>query len=256
MHFEFLNSFARTIGLLAADKGYDITHRSILDSSIPQNSRIIVLADLESDFLAKINSEEFDGLKEIFRKASSLLWVTAGGLIDGSDPKAALMVGLMRAITTEMPLVKFACVDMDSDYDKTSDVTAEMILSKEEELQGDSKSESIDGEYVLKDGVFHVSRLVPDISLNERFLEQEELVSTTDLVPLEMQKPMGIGFDQAGLLSSLYFKEDKDFSLPLNEEWIEIETRAVGLNVKVSTSAPLPDSKLTTIGPCRRNRPL
>lgn len=241
------------MGLLAADRGYEVTHCSILDSSIPQNSRIIVLADLERELLANIDSEEFDSLKEIFRKASSLLWVTAGGLIDGSTPKAALMVGLMRAITTEMPLVKFACVDMDSDYDKTSIKTAAMILSKEEEMQGDPKSESIDGEYILKDGVFHVSRLVPDTSLNQRFLEQEELASTTDLVTLKSQKPLGIGFDQAGLLSSLYFKEDKDFSLPLNEEWIEIETRAVGLNVKVSTCAGVPAFKLTVIGPCRRN---
>ena len=197
--------------------------------------RIIVLTDLENDFLASIDETEFNGLKNVFRKASSLLWLTAGGLITGANPKAALMVGLIRAITTEMPLVKFARVDIDPDYDRTSNEIADMILSKENALQSDSHSESIDGEFVFKDGIFHFSRLVADSALNHRFLGRLQQLSSTKLVSLKSQGHLGIDFDHVGLLSSLYFKKDDHFSLPLDQDEIEIEIMSVGLNVKVKS---------------------
>lgn len=236
VHGDVRPSFSYALEDLALGKSYSVKHSSVHESfKIPQHSRLIVLADLVESFLKGMDAAGLENLKTLFRKASSLVWITAGSLINGVKPENALIGGLMRAIITEMPHVKIMTIDLDVGYDQTSDKIAELVLSKEAELQMASNSSgSNDSEYVLADGVFQVSRLVPDNSLNQRFLAQEGSVKDTEAVQLQDAKPLGIGFDQAGLLSSLYFKEDQEFAAPLPEDQVEIEVRAVGLNVKVS----------------------
>lgn len=230
-------SFSYTLEDLAVEKGMDVMHHSIHDSkSIPQGARIIVLSDLVGSFLKELDTKALDSLKTLFRKAASLLWVTAGGLMNGSKPEHAVVGGLMRAIITEMPHVKIASIDIDVGHDQISRDIADLVLSKEVELQNARKQPGAhDSEYALKDGIPYVSRLVPDHALNQRFLEQEGSVKATELVRLEEAKPLAIGFHQAGLLSSLYFKEDRVFQRSLLDDEVEIEVKAVGLNVKVSS---------------------
>ena len=233
---DFRPSFSFALEDLAIAKGLDVVHHSIHDSeSIQQGARIIVLADLVSSFLKELDTEGLKSLKTMFRKAASLVWVTSGGLINGAKPEDAVVGGLMRAITTEMPHVKIATIDLDIGHDQISQDIADLVLSKEDELQNaGSKPGAHDGEYALNDGVLHISRLVPDHALNQRYLEQEGSVKATELVRLGEARPLAIGFDQAGLLSSLYLKEDQAFKESLLDDEIEIEVRAVGLNVKVS----------------------
>ena len=209
---------------------------SIRDArSLPDNSRIIVVADLLDSFLMTMDGADVERLRTLFGKASSLVWVTAGGLIEGQKPENALIIGLMRAIITEMPHVKIMTIDLEANYDQLSQSLANTILAKEHALQHVNKdSKAVDAEYSYKEGLLHCSRLVPDKGLNQRFLRQEGYVKDTELVPLEHQEPLGISFGQAGLLSSLYFKKDVTFEVPLKADEIEIEVRAVGLNTKVS----------------------
>lgn len=230
-------SFSYALEDLAIEKGIDVVHHSVHDSkSLQEGARIIVLADLVASFLMELDTDSLDSLRTLFRKAASLVWVTAGGLVNGAKPKDAVIGGLMRAIITEMPHVKIAPIDLDVGHDQISRDIAELVLSKEAELQNAGRQpEAHDSEYALKDGVLHVSRLIPDHALNKRFLEQEGSVKATELVRLEEAKPLAIGFGQAGLLSSLYFKEDRVFENPLSDDDVEIEVKAVGLNVKVSS---------------------
>ncbi|KAL8867185.1 MAG: hypothetical protein Q9198_008613, partial [Flavoplaca austrocitrina] len=124
-------------------------------------------------------------------------------------------------------------IDLEAGYDQLSPTLANTILSKEFALQQVNKqSKAVDAEYSYKDGLLHCSRLVPDTTLNQRFLQSEGTTKDTETVTLAGQAPLGISFDQAGLLSSLHFKEDASFSAPLFDDQIDIEVRAVGLNTK------------------------
>ncbi|KAL8886198.1 MAG: hypothetical protein Q9215_006064 [Flavoplaca cf. flavocitrina] len=228
------SSFSYTVEESAHEKGVNVTHCSIRDStSIKEGSRIIVLADLLDSYLQTMNADDLSSLRQLFGVASSLVWVTAGGLIDGQKPENALIVGMMRAIITEMPQTKIMTIDLEAGYDQLSPTLANTILSKEFALQQVNKqSKAVDAEYSYKDGLLHCSRLVPDTTLNQRFLQSEGTTKDTETVTLAGQAPLGISFDQAGLLSSLHFKEDASFSAPLFDDQIDIEVRAVGLNTK------------------------
>lgn len=235
-HGNVRPSFSYTLEESALEMGANITHCSIRDSAnIKENSRIIVLADLLDSYLTTMNADDLASLRRLFSKASSLVWVTAGGLIEGEKPENALIVGMMRAIITEMPQTKIMTVDLEAGYDQLSQKIANTILSKEFALQQvNEQSKAVDAEYSYKDGLLHSSRLVPDTTLNQRFLQSEGTLKDTETVTLHGQAPLGISFDQAGLLSSLHFKEDQSFSAPLLDDQIDIEVRAVGLNTKVS----------------------
>ncbi|KAL8656993.1 MAG: hypothetical protein Q9226_002364 [Calogaya cf. arnoldii] len=233
-HGNVRPSFSYTLEESALDMGVNVTHCSIRDSAnIEENSRIIVIADLLDSYLTTMNADDLASLRQLFSKASSLVWVTAGGLIEGEKPENALIVGMMRAIITETPQTKIMTVDLEAGYDQLSQNLANTILSKEFALQQvNEQSKAVDAEYAYKDGLLHVSRLVPDTALNQRFLQSEGTVKDTETVILDGQAPLGISFDQAGLLSSLHFKEDQSFSAPLLDDQIDIEVRAVGLNTK------------------------
>lgn len=45
--------------------------------------------------------------------------------------------------------------------------------------------------------------------------------------------PVRARYSQPGVLSSLYFSSDVDFDGELGDEWVEIKTEAIGLNMKV-----------------------
>lgn len=48
------------------------------------------------------------------------------------------------------------------------------------------------------------------------------------------QGPLKASYKQPGLLSTLYFSAGPIFDRPLPDDWIEIKTEAIGINVKVS----------------------
>ena len=235
-HSNIRPSLSFALEDLAFEKGMIATPMAIEDAqSIQQGSRVIVLADLIDSYLADMDAAGLENLKTLLHKASTLVWITAGGLMDGKKPEHALISGLMRAIVTEMPDVKFVTIDLEVGYDQISSEIADLVLSKEAELQDhDNHKGDIDNEYVLKGGILHVSRLVPDDSINQRFREQEGSTGRSIPLLLEGAPPLGIAFEQTGLLSSLYFMKDPEFATPLLDDQVEIEVRAVGLNPRVS----------------------
>ena len=79
---------------------------------------MIVLADLVSSFLNELDTKALKSLKTLFRRAASVVCVTAGRLMNGAKPEDAAVGGLMRAIITGMPHVKIATIDLDIGYDE------------------------------------------------------------------------------------------------------------------------------------------
>ncbi|PCG91451.1 Acyl transferase/acyl hydrolase/lysophospholipase [Penicillium occitanis (nom. inval.)] len=76
-----------------------VTKRSRLDSlEAKDGESVIIVGDLEgSPLLATINEKEFEGVKHLTSTASSILWVTAGGILTGKKPEYAMTNGLARS---------------------------------------------------------------------------------------------------------------------------------------------------------------
>jgi NADPH:quinone reductase-like Zn-dependent oxidoreductase len=128
---------------------------------------VIMLADFEGPLIFTINDEEFAMAQKIINTASSLLWVTAGGLLDGKQPEFAMVPGLARTITSERATIDFRTIDIDEES-----VTLEQTVSsivKVAHQQSVLSEKAPERELRLANGKTHISRLTRHDNLNSRF---------------------------------------------------------------------------------------
>jgi hypothetical protein len=202
---------------------------------IPPNSSIISLVDVNGSTLTCRDEAYFKALQAIVPHVSSMVWVAADLTIPG---ESSIMKGLLRSIAAENVLSKYAFVELDfSDYTSQARA-AELLVHKLNELQMSTSSEAVDLECVLRGGVYYVERLLPEKSLNEQFSLRNGLEDDVQERQMGTQGPLMARYRQPGVLSSLYFSSDPDFSEPLHADWIEIKTEAIGLNMKVRLAPP------------------
>lgn len=196
-----------------------------MSESLPRQSRVIILFDGGS-CLARSNSQ-FDAIKSVLSNAKSILWITiSDGSVD-SYPYVGVTNGLLRVLGAENPSVVYSSVTVSKE-----DLNRSMhqILELERDLL--KKVDTLlDTEYQVIGGVSMISRLNPDNDLNERSFRRTQR-SSTQLLPIGDQPPLAASFVMPGILSSVYFEEDKNFWKPLADDQIEVRTAAVGLNWK------------------------
>ena len=98
-------------------------------------------------------------------------------------------------------------------------------------LSGSVESMSPDFEYTQRNGLLHISRMLPDEEMNQAFRDKQGQVLA--LTPLGETSPARLTIGTVGQFDTLAFsREAPDFS-PLKPGTIEIEVKSVGLNAKV-----------------------
>ncbi|KAI8631178.1 hypothetical protein F5Y19DRAFT_463515 [Xylariaceae sp. FL1651] len=207
--------------------GYKVHAASLSDKNFTPQSDAIYVSVVElgtSLFNGNLNATEFANLQRLADSTQAIFWLTSGDLLGKVDPNAAIVQGLGRTLQTEYIQLTFIAIDLDhSNAQKAAKQTMRVLsrFSKE--------SDSIDKEYIVKDDVFHVSRLAQDALLDKEYSEiigkeaaDEEYDATT---------PIRLDIDKIGLLDTLHFKADeRDRKLESDEA--EVEVKAVGLNMK------------------------
>ena len=236
VHFSYPHPLSRALAKQLCSQRLDVAYVPFAEAKaqIPKHSRIISLVDVEGATITQCGPTEFEWMKDLIRCASSLVWLSSGDPISASRPESGIMVGLLRAIITETPKTRFAHIGLKDDLTKSLATTAHLILQKELSLQDCDSRACGDSEYALCERCVYVSRLVPDRCLNEDYKAWEGFTKALDFLPMDSQGPLGMHFDKPGLLSSLYFESEISFSDLLKDDWVEIETKAIGINMKVS----------------------
>jgi NADPH:quinone reductase-like Zn-dependent oxidoreductase/SAM-dependent methyltransferase len=201
---------------------------SLDECQLPSNCRVFFTVDLEFNVLADGEEEEFEKIKDMVRQASSILWITQGGMLEGYDPKSAICTGLIRMLTTENPLSRYGIFHLEPSNVASSSSITQQIADREIRLHnGDTENE-----FAVCNDIVHISRLIPDPDLNIRYRRQNHPLSRMEKKRLQGEIPMVADFESPGLLSSLYFKQDEAPHTPLADDWVEVRTSAIGLNWK------------------------
>ncbi|KAI1279412.1 BcBOA9 protein [Xylaria sp. FL0933] len=207
--------------------GYSVRFASLSDEAFTPRPDAIYVSIVElgsSLFNGNLNAVEFANLQRLADSTQAIFWLTSGDLLGKVDPNAAIVQGLGRTLQTEYVQLTFIAIDLDhSDARKAAEQTLRVLnrFSKE--------SDSIDKEYIVKDDVFHISRLAQDTALDKEYATiiakeaSDEEYDTTAPIRLDIEK--------IGLLDTLHFKADeRDRKLKRDEA--EVEVKAVGLNMK------------------------
>ncbi|KAL4890134.1 ketoacyl-synt-domain-containing protein [Aspergillus ambiguus] len=207
-------------------QGFVSDSKTLLDlTSVDlSNTCSIVLSELESPTLFDMDSVEFSAIKSLVLGSKQVLWVTAGGTIDSSNPHAALITGLSRSIRHEHPEVLFATIDLEWPIDDVVASSASIVNVLHSLLGGNS-----DREFAIRAGRVMIPRVRFYRQLNNLWTQKGR--STTELGPLVQQhRPLTLEVGSPGSLDSMYFKDDVSYIEPLQEDDIEIQVKATGLN--------------------------
>ncbi|KAM3427390.1 hypothetical protein MY4824_009476 [Beauveria thailandica] len=224
---------------LAADVTFDLLHRQgfrpvLVDlfsahDDIPPKSRIISFVDTNGGTFTCRDETYFEAVRHVISLASSLVWLGADLMIPG---ESSVVKGFLRSVATENVQSRYAFVELDhADYTRPSRV-AELVVRKLAELHEAVSLDGVDRECVLGGGSFYIERLLPDARLNQQFSLRNTQEHEVAEASLASQGPIKARYRQPGVLSSLYFASDSDFDEPLEDDWVEIRTEAIGLNVK------------------------
>ncbi|KAK6002135.1 hypothetical protein QM012_001773 [Aureobasidium pullulans] len=180
---------------------YESISFSDVKSKLSKGSRVLMLAEREGPILISMASEEMSVVKTFFNLASSMVWVTPGGLLRGKKPEYSLFPGIIKSITKAQPALRLSSIDVDPD-DIDLIVSAKQILQHEMRLYEDDDHD-LDDQLAISNGVLHTSRYVLDEHANHEFMRQLK----PDPQLYRLKDNLELAFQQVGRVESFYFKE-------------------------------------------------
>jgi SAM-dependent methyltransferase len=182
----------------------------------------VFLMDLEAPFLANITEEQFNSFKRTLFSVQDVpfCWVTGACQIGCKNPDYALVNGMTRSIRQEtgIDLVTFELEVFDQSAWRALSDLLETFPSRVTDGEVDTDFES---EYAFHAGTIQVGRM-HWINVNSELQDKRPKVRTDSLV---IGKP--------GIIQTLHWKQ-KTSPVLKAEDWVQVDTRAVGLNFKVT----------------------
>ncbi|KAL4904450.1 hypothetical protein BDW74DRAFT_179029 [Aspergillus multicolor] len=204
-------------------QGFD-TDICCLDDERPAEQMVISLLELEEPFLHDCNRSEFLLLRGLLSSLGTtpLLWVTRSSQVSCSDPRYAPTLGFFRIARKDLSL-SAATLELDRIDDKAMGMC---VTVAERVLRNFSSDPLLDpvSEYAYNQGQLLVGKFYP-ASVGNELLDSGH---STQAAALHVGK--------RGLLQTLSWKPSASSAststVPLPDDWVEVETYAVGLNFK------------------------
>ena len=189
----------------------------------------IFLDDAARPILSRIDSLEFDCLRDLLTSSDAILWVSHGGTMDCEMPEAALHTGLLRTLRCENTNRRYVSLDLDSQPTPwTSDATRIIVDIYKKSFDYSLEQNLIEVEYNERNLLISVPRIFENSAESEGITvdfpaKQQKFYQDEHETRLEVQNP--------GELESLVLKEYPTVvSLPT--DFVEIKPVAFGLNFR------------------------
>ena len=181
---------------------------------------VVMLADLEGPLLATLQENELAAIQNLTGTASSILWVSPGGLLSGKKPEYAMAAGLARSITSEQVSLDFVTLDFDLETTTLPDVADIISTTAQRQI---AKGESRESEYYVSQGQLYISRLLPNDDINRVYAFDKEEAESTPFNP----DTHLVGKVQSG---KVVFEADESVKEPLAADHVEVKAIVCGLN--------------------------
>lgn len=208
-----------------------------------KNNFCICLLELDDPFFLDVKNEDCIQFKFMIQSASGLLWITCGR---ESRPEFGLVTGLARTIRLEYP--NFIFIELALQQNCTTSSIAKHVSRIFKKVSISDPVEQIESEYLERNGVLHVGRIVEANYMNDACQaslappkpEMRGLREMADsVVSLSIQTP--------GLLKTLHFVERKLPRETLSTSEVEVQVQALGITFK-DVAAALGQIPAETLG--------
>lgn len=222
-----------TTEIQAALQEFTIVERILpLDDDLPNGSTILVLDEMFSSLFSAVSDEQIAALKKLVEKRCRLLWVTIGGQMRVTLPERSLFIGVERALLSEDPSALIMSLDVES---ASGPESLAAVAAGVRHIASIDSFEFGDNEFAERDGLMHVSRVIPDLKITKAE------AAATQGPELQLQALHGaeahvrLVTDDPGALDNLYWKETTEGDV-LEDDKVEVEIHATAMNLKVDQS--------------------
>jgi acyl transferase domain-containing protein/NADPH:quinone reductase-like Zn-dependent oxidoreductase len=210
---------------LLEQAGWETTEHQCPAENVPAGAMILVADELWSPILTHISEIQWLCLRRLVTSGCKILWVTRGGQMSVTEPDSALVAGLFRSIRSEDPAAMLMTLDM---HGHEMPGTFHFVSAVLNQLQVRQAGLETDSEYVERDGILHVHRVIPYSPLNNEIKPWKgENVLTTLSTNEHITRLIT---EEVGTLDGLRFVEVSHDNLADNH--VEIDIQAAGLNFK------------------------
>ncbi|KAE9365744.1 BcPKS1, polyketide synthase [Stipitochalara longipes BDJ] len=194
----------------------------------PKSAFFIFLPELERSFLYELPESDFVLLKLMTDVAQNLLWVTHAPGNHLESIKFAMIDGLTRTWRSEdnnRTIVTLRLEDAERNVNDWSKTILKVL-----EATTSQPSETMELEYIQRDGTLLISRAIEANYLDEEIYAK----SAPRMKELELQDagPVALTIGTRGLLDTLHFIADEEYSRALPDDHVEVQIKYLGLNFR------------------------
>ena len=200
------------------------------------NAHCIFLDELVQPMLIAPSAADFKSIQNLV-SASGVLWVLEGAHMESRKPELGLAIGLSRALRGEDPTLKFATFDIDGRKIASPSRTSQLVADLYRYIftsNSQAYMKATDMEYMERDGLIHIPRMVQDFDLNQTMQK-----ATQKPVPelqkydtfLQDNRNLVLKIQTPGFLDSLFFA-DETTEKPVKPNEVEIQVKACAINFR------------------------
>jgi hypothetical protein len=209
--------------------GWNISEHVYPFQNLKSKSNVLVLDELSVPVLATADQTQWEAIQHLIRTECNMLWVTEGSQMVVTDPTKAIAHGFFRTIRAEEPLLNLMTLDVESATGPATIGAIEIALNK---LTNPLPVKDIESEFVERNGVFYVSRVLADERLNVVKFEDSQGVVPRVGDLHENKNCVRLICERLGNIDSLHFVEVAPEPLQLKKNNVEVELYAASLNFK------------------------
>ncbi|KAI8283963.1 Fumagillin dodecapentaenoate synthase [Colletotrichum sp. SAR11_57] len=205
------------------------TEKKLADPSTVTAGQIVpVLDELVSPIMINPDAKQWHTLKNLIQKQCRTLWVTSGAHLDVSNPKSAAINGFFRSVRAKEGA---RLINLDVERPE-GDATGAAIVSCLDILSQPDPKDQLESEFVERGGVVHVSRLLPDWEIT-RLQGHHPSDRKTEVLDIHASDTIiNMGAERLGDMDSIHYHEVTAEPQPLEDDYVEVEVHAAGLNYK------------------------
>lgn len=202
----------------------------------PAGKVCVFLSELHQPFLTTLTPTQFSALQTLLTSVQGVLWVVRGAYYRSANPDANMVTGLSRTIRSETAL-KFATLDLDAKDPLSEADTIGAIMRVFMFVFGLDSIATDELEFMERRGVFYTPRIVHDTEMDE-YVHKQTNPSILEPTPFGGEdRALRMEISTPGALETLHFVDDPTADDALENDEVEIEVRAIGLNFRDSMAA-------------------
>ncbi|KAI3316485.1 polyketide synthase-like protein [Xylariaceae sp. AK1471] len=195
---------------------------------LDKNTICISLLEAETEFLATLDGDNMDRLRQITDTVTDLLWVTTTNMLSKGqeNPNLTLASGLSRTLMLEQPALRFAVIDIGPAVQPKPKIFHQIMQAL---IPNEDKD---DKEFVCSRGLVYISRFCPDPVLNRAFRRRLSMESPLRSVRLDEAGVSRLAIDEMGRTDTIHFEQVLDGRQQVPSGFVDIVVKAVSINAK------------------------